>query len=261
MGFATNQPLLLTSAFSLSIPLLLLVYHHTVCTHTPAAYSAWCRCKGNCYPLYNSARSGCKCACVHLCTVPRWSEYLRIQAYSDRGAVCLCPSMYYMYLDGQSTLGSWDLEILWRGEVQCPHQCTVPGSSGYLWILRYSDKVLQCALLCTVRGWSEYLGISGYSDRGVQCACGHPCTVSGWSDYLRISGYSDRGVQCACAHPCTVPGWSKYLGISGYSDKEVGVIFSNKCCHDNCLHIVYLKNGTVSLHGHVWKTNWLLVKV
>ena len=39
---------------------------------------------------------GCmQCACAHPCTVPGWSEYLRISGYSaGEGAVCVCPSMY-----------------------------------------------------------------------------------------------------------------------------------------------------------------------
>ena len=106
----------------------------------------------------------------------------------------------------------------------------------------------------------------------MQCACAHPCAVPGWSEYLGISGYSDRGgVQCACAHPCTATGWSENLGISGYSDRgggggvggavcmcpsmycpgmvrvsrdtltrKVGVIISNKCCHDNFAQCMYI---------------------
>ena len=90
--------------------------------------------------------------------------------------------------------------------------------------------------------------ILGYSDKGVQCACAHPCTVPGWSEYLRILGYSDRG-GCSVLVPIHVLSWDGQ-SISGSWDtltRKVGVIFSNKCCHENCLHNVHLKNGTASL--------------
>ena len=39
----------------------------------------------------------------------------------------------------------------------------------------------------------------------------------------------------------------EYFRISGYSDNGIGVIFSNKCCHDNYLDNVHPKNDTASL--------------
>ena len=57
-----------------------------------------------------SDRGGEQCACTHPCTVPRWSGYLGISGYSDRGvhAVCMCPSMY---CPGMIRV-SWNLGIL-----------------------------------------------------------------------------------------------------------------------------------------------------
>ena len=42
------------------------------------------------------------------------------------------------------------------------------------------------------------------------------------------------------------------LGSWDTLTRMVGVIFSNKRCHENCLHNVHLKNGTASLDMCVW---------